>query len=215
MSQTQPVTELLQKWREGDAAALSALTPMIYQELHAVAVRLFRGERSNHTLQPTALVHEAYLRLVDTDVAWEDRAHFLRVAARAMRHLLVNYAGGFESLRNLFAFVTGVMLVVLLVTGLALRHYWQTRFMHSAHVRSIIAVLPGLLPAGGVFLLLIALLPEWPPPLFVKPSREGTGMGVSAKSIVHDESELREQISQILDTLGLPNNMADNIAYLR
>lgn len=92
MSQNQPVTELLQKWREGDAAALRALTPMIYQELHAVAVGLFRGERGNHTLQPTAVVNEAFVRLSDAKVAWQDRAHFFALAARMMRRVLIDHA---------------------------------------------------------------------------------------------------------------------------
>jgi RNA polymerase sigma factor (TIGR02999 family) len=66
--------------------------PLVYSELHAIAGRHLRGERPEHTLQPTALIHEAYLRLVGTDVEWEGRTHFLAVAARTMRRILVDHA---------------------------------------------------------------------------------------------------------------------------
>jgi RNA polymerase sigma factor (TIGR02999 family) len=86
------VSDLLLRWRAGDSAALDRLMPLIYDELHALARRQLHGERSNHTLQTTALVHEAYLRLVGSDVRWEGRVHFLAVAAQTMRHILVDHA---------------------------------------------------------------------------------------------------------------------------
>ena len=87
------VTELLQKWSDGDAAALEQLTPAIYSELHRIAKRCMRRERDNHTLQTTALVNEAYLRLIDWKTArWEDRAHFFGVSAVLMRRILVDFA---------------------------------------------------------------------------------------------------------------------------
>ena len=86
------VTRLLQQWRQGDAAALEGLLPLVYAELHLLAQRLMRGERSDITLQPTALVAEAYLRLVDMEVAWNDRVHFFAVAANLMRRILVDEA---------------------------------------------------------------------------------------------------------------------------
>ena len=87
------VTALLLKWQGGDEAALERLVPLVYQELHRIARGCMAGERVGHSLQATALVNEAYLRLIDAkDVAWQDRAHFLAVAARAMRRILVDHA---------------------------------------------------------------------------------------------------------------------------
>ena len=87
------VTQLLDRIREGDAAAEGPLFGVLYEELHAIADHLMRGERVSHTLQTTALVHEAYLRLVgDREARWEGRAHFLRVAAKVMRAVLVDHA---------------------------------------------------------------------------------------------------------------------------
>jgi RNA polymerase sigma factor (TIGR02999 family) len=80
------VTELLEQWSQGDGAALAELTPLVYEELRRLAHRHMRAERTNHTLQTTALVNEAYLRLADqTHPRWQNRAHFFAVAARAMR----------------------------------------------------------------------------------------------------------------------------------
>jgi RNA polymerase sigma factor (TIGR02999 family) len=90
---SQPVTELLVKWREGDPKALEALVPLVYKELRVIARRCLQRERSGHTLQSTALVHEAYLRLVDrAPLDAQNRAHFAAVAARLMREILVDYA---------------------------------------------------------------------------------------------------------------------------
>ena len=87
------VTQLLQQWSHGDDAALSELTPLVYEELRRLAHRYMEGERPDHTLQTTALVNEAYLRLADqSNPNWQSRAHFFAVAARAMRRILVSYA---------------------------------------------------------------------------------------------------------------------------
>ena len=86
------VSELLVRWRDGDQSALEQLIPLLYDELHALARRQLRGERSNHTLQTTALLHEAYLRLVGSDVQWDGRIHFMAVAAQTMRRILVDHA---------------------------------------------------------------------------------------------------------------------------
>src|SRR6266576_2730715 len=89
----QRVTELLAQWSDGDNAALVVLTPLIYEELRRLAHHFMDGQRPDHTLQTTALVDEAYLRLADkTSPSWQSRAHFFAVAARAMRQILVNYA---------------------------------------------------------------------------------------------------------------------------
>jgi RNA polymerase sigma-70 factor (ECF subfamily) len=89
----QRVTELLAHWSHGDDAALAELTPLVYEELRRLAHRHMGGERPDHTLQTTALVNEAYLRLADqTNPRWQNRAHFFAVAARAMRRILVSYA---------------------------------------------------------------------------------------------------------------------------
>ena len=87
------VTELLQGWRAGDREALDALLPLIYDELHRLAHHHLRNERSDHTLRSTALVHEAYFRLVGQDFPqWQSRSHFFAVAAQLMRQILVDYA---------------------------------------------------------------------------------------------------------------------------
>ena len=87
------VTGLLIQWGRGDEGALERLIPLVHHELHQMARRCMAGEGAGHSLQATALVNEAYLRLVDAnDVAWQDRAHFLAVAARAMRRILVDHA---------------------------------------------------------------------------------------------------------------------------
>jgi len=87
------VTELLAHWSEGDDAALGELTPLVYEELRRLSHHFMSGQRPDHTLQTTALVNEAYLRLADqTNPSWQNRAHFFAVAARAMRQILVNYA---------------------------------------------------------------------------------------------------------------------------
>ena len=89
---TPDITIWLAEWRHGDDAALERLVPLVYDELRRIAARQLRGERSNHTLQPTELVHEAFLRLVRQNVSWQNRAHFFGVAAEIMRRLLVDHA---------------------------------------------------------------------------------------------------------------------------
>jgi RNA polymerase sigma factor (TIGR02999 family) len=91
-SDANEVTRLLGAWRSGDADALERLTPLVYRELHRLARRAMRGERPDHTLQTTALVHEAFIALADARVDWVDRAHFYAIAARQMRRILVNHA---------------------------------------------------------------------------------------------------------------------------
>ncbi|TMK38030.1 MAG: sigma-70 family RNA polymerase sigma factor [Alphaproteobacteria bacterium] len=87
------VTQLLREWTQGDDSALAELTPLVYEELRRLAHHFMEGQRPDHTLQTTALVDEAYLRLADqTSPSWQNRAHFFAVAARAMRQILVNYA---------------------------------------------------------------------------------------------------------------------------
>ena len=87
------VTQLLAQWSHGDDAALAELTPLVYDELRHLAHRHMEGQRPGHTLQTTALVNEAYLRLADqTGPSWQSRAHFFAVAAQAMRQILVSYA---------------------------------------------------------------------------------------------------------------------------
>ena len=89
----QEVTELLQKWSAGDERALDELTPVIYAELHKIARRYMNRERDGHTLQTTALVNEAYMRLIDWKSAkFENRAHFFGVSAQLMRRILVDFA---------------------------------------------------------------------------------------------------------------------------
>lgn len=90
---THDATRLLLAWNGGDPSAAPQLLPLVYEELRRLARGYLRQERAGHTLQPTALVHEAYLRMVDeTQVTWQGRAHFLGIAARAMRRILVEHA---------------------------------------------------------------------------------------------------------------------------
>ena len=90
---THEVTSLLTQWAKGDRQALDDLTPLVYKELRQLAASNLRKERQGHTLQPTALVHEAYLRLVDQkNPSWQNRSHFFGVAARLMRQILVDHA---------------------------------------------------------------------------------------------------------------------------
>ncbi len=93
MSDTHDVTLLLAKWTKGNQQALDELTPLVYKELRRLAAGYLRKERQGHTLQPTALVHEAYMRLVyQTNPSWQSRSHFFGVAARLMRQILVDHA---------------------------------------------------------------------------------------------------------------------------
>jgi RNA polymerase sigma factor (TIGR02999 family) len=93
MTDPHHVTQLLQRWSGGDSRALDELTPLVYSEVRKLARSYLRRERPNHTLQPTALVNEAYIRLVDQRrVQWQSRAHFFGIAAQMMRRVLVDHA---------------------------------------------------------------------------------------------------------------------------
>ena len=91
-STSHEVTQLLRDWRNGDQSAFDRLLPLVYDELRRLAGHYLRGERRGHTLQSAALVNEAYLHLLGQDIDWQNRAHFLGVAAQAMRRVLVDYA---------------------------------------------------------------------------------------------------------------------------
>jgi RNA polymerase sigma factor (TIGR02999 family) len=100
-SSSHNITELLQKWSEGDEAALEKLAPLVYQELHRIARRYMARERSGHTLQPTAVVNEVFLRLVDWKrIQWQSRAHFYGVAAQMMRRILVSHARSMDAAKR-------------------------------------------------------------------------------------------------------------------
>jgi RNA polymerase sigma factor (TIGR02999 family) len=88
----QIVTRLLQQWSGGQKEALDALMPLVYQQLRKIASRCLRDERPDHTLRATALVNEAYLRLIDAKVDWQNRVHFFAIAARLLRRILVDHA---------------------------------------------------------------------------------------------------------------------------
>ncbi len=93
MENPHDVTQLLLKWSQGDEGAIEELLPKVYRELHKIARRYLNKERGEHTLQTTALVHEAYIKLVDQNrVQWQNRAHFFGIAAQAMRRILVDNA---------------------------------------------------------------------------------------------------------------------------
>jgi RNA polymerase sigma factor (TIGR02999 family) len=95
------VTELLNRWRNGDAAAFERLLPLVYGELRRIARRHMRTQPPDHTLQPTALIHEAYVRMAGQSTGtWQNRDHFLGAAARAMRHVLVDHARAKKSAKR-------------------------------------------------------------------------------------------------------------------
>jgi RNA polymerase sigma-70 factor (ECF subfamily) len=100
-SSQQQITRLLQAWREGDGEALDALIPLVYDELRRLARRYMRGQKPGHTLQTTALVNEAYMRLVGSDqVRWQNRTHFFAVSAQVMRRILVDFARARTNLKR-------------------------------------------------------------------------------------------------------------------
>lgn len=92
MASEEGITELLNRWSTGDDRARDAVAPLIYDELKRIARGVFSRENAAHTLQPTALVNEAYVKLIGVDIEWQDRGHFFALAARMMRRLLVNHA---------------------------------------------------------------------------------------------------------------------------
>ena len=94
------ITVLLQRWSAGDEQAMVELTPLVYQELKGISERVFRSENPGHTLQPTALINELYLKLEGADVSWTDRSHFYALSARLMRRILVNHARSKNALKR-------------------------------------------------------------------------------------------------------------------
>lgn len=100
MPASQNVTQLLLAWEQGDEAARDELIPLVYDALRRIARHHLRGERAGHTLQTTALINEAYLRLVDQSVPWQSREHFFGIAARLMRQILVDHARARQRLKR-------------------------------------------------------------------------------------------------------------------
>ncbi len=100
ISSSQNVTQLLVAWAEGAEAARDELIPLVYDTLRRIARRRLCQERAEHSLQPTALVNEAYLKLVEQSVSWQSRAHFFGVAARLMREILIDHARGRQRLKR-------------------------------------------------------------------------------------------------------------------
>lgn len=94
------ITRLLHQWRDGHEEALEELTPLVYDQLKALAARIFRTESAGHTLQPTALVNEAFQTLLGAEVDWQDRTHFYALSARLMRRILVNHANAKHSAKR-------------------------------------------------------------------------------------------------------------------
>lgn len=93
MSQNTDISVRIKNWRSGDGNAINDLTPVIYDELRRIAAQYLRKERKDHTLQPTELAHEAFIKLIDIgEVDWQGRAHFFAVAAQVIRHILVDHA---------------------------------------------------------------------------------------------------------------------------
>lgn len=88
----QNITKLLINWSNGDKEALDELLPLVYQELRRLAGHFLRNEKGGHMLQATALVHEAYLKLIDQNISWQNRAHFFAIAAKMMRRIMVDHA---------------------------------------------------------------------------------------------------------------------------
>jgi|SRR5579863_406770 len=92
MSSPEAVTALLQQWSDGNKDALDQLMPVVYGQLRKLAAHSLKGERPGHTLRATELVHEAYLKLIDSDISWQNRVHFYAVAAKMLRHIIVDHA---------------------------------------------------------------------------------------------------------------------------
>lgn len=105
---TQSVTQMLLAWRAGDEAARDALIPMVYDQLHRMARQHLRRERSGHTLQTTALINEAYLKLAEQPISWQSRNHFFGIAARLMRQILVDHARARQSFKESSTIAVGM-----------------------------------------------------------------------------------------------------------
>ena len=97
---SQNVTQMLLAWGDGDEAARDALIPVVYEQLRRIARQYLRRERADHTLQTTALIHEAYLKLVEQTVSWQNRNHFFGISARLMRQILVDHARARQRLKR-------------------------------------------------------------------------------------------------------------------
>ncbi|HKR60203.1 MAG TPA: sigma-70 family RNA polymerase sigma factor [Pyrinomonadaceae bacterium] len=97
---SQNVTQMLIAWGQGDEAARDALIPLVFDQLRRIARHHLRGERANHTLQTSELINEAYLKMVEQSVSWQNRAHFFGIAARLMRQVLVDYARSRQRLKR-------------------------------------------------------------------------------------------------------------------
>lgn len=117
MEHSAEVVRLLDQWRHGDQDAYDRLIPLVYGELRRLARGQLRRESPGHSLQPTVLVHEAYLRLADVDIAWQNRTHFLSVAARVMRRILVEWARARRATKR-----GGDNVRVTLTDGMSARH---------------------------------------------------------------------------------------------
>jgi RNA polymerase sigma factor (TIGR02999 family) len=139
-----PATAIWARAASGDAAAANALLPLVYEQLRAIAGSFFRAQPANHTLQPTALVHEAYLKLVGSGADWKDRAHFCAVAATAMRQILANHANAKRATKrdehrvgltvDLMPTPTGASLIDLLDLDEALKELSTLNDRHSRMV---------------------------------------------------------------------------------
>jgi RNA polymerase sigma factor (TIGR02999 family) len=123
------ITRLLAEWDSGDQQALDKLIPLVYSELRRTADRYLRKERAGHTLQPTALVHETYLRLAKMkEVPWRNRSHFFAAAAQIMRHLLVNHAVARKASKR-----GGDCMVTLTdAIGASQKQDWDVQVIHEA-----------------------------------------------------------------------------------
>jgi RNA polymerase sigma factor (TIGR02999 family) len=123
------ITRLLAEWDSGDQKALDKLIPLVYSELRRTADRYLRKERQGHTLQPTALVHETYLRLAKMkEVPWRNRAHFFAAAAQIMRHLLVNHALAKKASKR----GGGYLVTLTEAIGSAQKYDWDVQVIHEA-----------------------------------------------------------------------------------
>jgi RNA polymerase sigma factor (TIGR02999 family) len=172
----QPITELLVRWRQGDSEALQALVPLVYNELHDLAHRFLRRERSDHTLRSTALVHEAYLRFVHHGpIDTENRAHFVAIAARLMRQILVDYS------RHHRAAKRGAGCTVVLEEAFVLA---RSKSADVIALDDALAVSPALMNSKAAllnFAFLAASPPKKPPKCSVSPQLRSNAIGVSPK----------------------------------
>ncbi len=100
MTESHHITQMLQSWRQGDIQALNQLMPLVHDKLHSLARGYMQGQNAGHTLQATALINEAFLKLCDNSMSWQNRSHFIAIAARAMRQILVDHARSKQRLKR-------------------------------------------------------------------------------------------------------------------